>query len=215
MIKKINVFFLVFMLTCFSLQIIVHGLSMAAFTENNYASVNRDETAQFFIFFWNPEDEPSPVRLKATQTSEELVVIIKPDDFMLNSSLVTEFPAEKDRNYVNTEQGLMMTTPVKVLVKVPRAMEPGTYDMVVTATAGNPSEAVSTFLEKNFKFTVNVTSLAFFESLVQTGKDITSGITDAFKGITGMAPAGPATDFTLLIILIIVLAFFVWFIRFR
>ena len=131
MIKKINVFIIVFMLTCFSLQIIVYGMSMAAFTENNHASVKRGETVVFSILFWNPENEPFPVRLKATQVPEELVVIIKPNDFMLNSSLVTEFPAERGRNYINTEQGMMMTTPVKVLVKAPRTMEPGDYDVVM------------------------------------------------------------------------------------
>jgi len=182
------------MLTCFSLQIIVYGLTMAAFTEKNSVTVKRGETAQFFIFFWNPEDEPSPIRLKPSEIPDGLVVIITSDDFMLNPSLVTKFPAEKERNYVNTEQGLMMTTPVRVLVKVPRDIELGSYDVVVTATAGSPSEAVSSLLEKKFKFTVNVTSLTLFESLVQTGKDITSGIKDitsgiinAGKGITGMA----------------------------
>jgi len=175
------------MLTCFFLQIIVYGLTMAAFTEKNSVTVKRGETAQFFIFFWNPEGEPSPIRLKPSEIPEGLVVIITSDDFMLNSSLVTKFPAEKERNYVNTEQGLMMTTPVRVLVKVPRDMELGSYDVVVTATAGSSSEAVSSLLEKKFKFTVNVTSLTFFESLVQTGKDIKSGIIEAGKGITGRA----------------------------
>lgn len=189
MIKKINVFVIAFMLTCFSLQIIAYGISMAAFTENNHALVNRDETAEFFILFWNPENGPFPIRLKATEVPEGLVVIIKPNDFMLNSSLVTEFPAEKGRNYVNTKQGLMMTTPVKVLVKVPKTIEPGSYNVVVTATAGSPSEVVSTLLEKKFKFTVNVTSLTFSENLSKTTEKLTSGLSDVGKKITGMFAA--------------------------
>lgn len=188
---------------------------MAAFTEKDHMSVSRGETTEFLIFFWNPEDEPFPVKLKATQVSEELVVIIQPNDFMLNSSLVTGLPAEKGRIYVNTEQGMMMTTPVRILVKVPRTMEPGSYDVVVTATVGSPSEAVSTFLEKNFKFTVDVTSLTFSESLSKTGEGLISGISDIGKGITGMFAAAAPTDFILLIISLIILAFVIWFIRFR
>ena len=204
MIKKINVFMLVFMLTCFSLQTIAYAISMAAFTENNHQTVKRGETAQFFIFFWNPEDEPSPVRLEATEVPEELIVIITPNDFMLNSSLVTEFPAEKGRNYVNTKQGLMMTTSVKVSVKVPRTAELESYDVVITATAGSLSKQVSTLLEKKFRFTVNATSLTFSENLYQIGKDVTSGIVDTGKRITGMAPVATVNSGVVFLILLVI-----------
>lgn len=214
MIKKINVFIIVFMLTCFSLQMIAHSLSMAAFTENNHLVVKRGETGEFFILFWNPENESFPVRLKTTQIPEGLAVVVNPNDFMLDPSLVTEFPAEKSRNYINTKQGLMMTTPVKVLVKIPRTMELGSYDVEVTATVGNPSETVSTLLEKKFKFTVNVTSLTFFESLTQTAKDLIPEMSDVEKGITGMFTTANM-DLRIVFVILTVMGIFVvvWIIR--
>jgi hypothetical protein len=199
---------------------------MAAFSENNYAKVNRGETAQFFIYFWNPEEESSPVRVKATEVPEGLSVIITPNDFMLNSSLVTEFPAEKGRNYISTNQGLMMTMPVKVLVKVPKSMKLGGYNLVITATSGNPSKMVSSVLEKKFKFTVDVVTPSFFEKTPTIGKTNqpkgNESLSQQPKGneslsqrITGMFAAAQSTDFILIIISIIILAFVIWFIRFR
>ena len=215
MIKKISIFIFVFVLTCFSIQIVVYSISMAAFTENNYMTVKGGETAEFFIFFWNPEYEPFPVRLKATEVPEGMVVIIIPDDFILNSSLVTKFPAESGRRYINTEQGLMMTTSVKVLVKVSRTMELGGHEIVVKATVGTPSEAVSTLLEKNFRFNFNVTSLTFFENLAQTGKEISSGITDALKGVTGMVTAATSNLVVVFSIIIIIGIFVVFWIIYK
>lgn len=217
--KKINILILVFMLTSFSLQISVHGLSMAAFSEKTSEQVERGETAEFFILFWNPEDEPFPVRLRATEVPEGLIVIITPNDFMLNSSLVTEFSVEKGGHYVNTPYGLMKTTPVRVLVKVPKTMELKSYDVVITATVGNPSGGVSALLEKKFKFTVDVVSQGLFETTQpETTTEVTTTkptVGNETQGITGMFVAGRLTDFILLLISIIVLAFVIWFIRFR
>jgi hypothetical protein len=192
---------------------------MAAFSDNNYAKVNRGETTEFIIFFWNPENEPFPVRLRATEVPEGLIVIITPNDFMLNSSLVTEFSVEKGDHYVNTQYGLMKTTPVRVLVKLPKTLELKSYDIVITATVGNPSSGVSALLEKKFKFTVDVVSQGIFETTQpETTTEVTTTrptVGNETQGITGMFVAGRLTDLILLLISIIVLAFVIWFIRFR
>ncbi len=203
------------MLTYFSLQIVAYGISMAALTEKDHVSVIRGETTEFFILFWNPEPEPFPIRLKTTQVPEDFVVIVTPNDFMLNSSLVTGSPVERGRNYVNTKQGLMLTTPVKVLVKVPKTIEPGNYDLIVTATAGNPSEVVSTLLEKKFKFTVNVTSLTFSERLTQLGRQLASELNDIGKGITGMFAAADIDTRVALLASVVIGIFVVSFVVYK
>ena len=217
--KKFSIL-ITLILSCLYLQNFVYGISMAAFSEKNSMQIVRGETAEFFIFFWNPENEPSPVRLRATEVPDDLIIVITPSDFILNYSLVTEFPAEEGMQYINTQYGLMKTTPVKVTVKVPKTVEPGNYDFVVTATAGTPSGEVSAMLEKKFKFTVNVATSTFFETttLLETTTELTTAQPageNTIQRITGMITASPFTDLILLIVSVMTLAFVVWFIRFR
>lgn len=198
------------------IQTFVHGISMSSFVEKDLKQVEKGGTTQFDILFWNPSSNPFRIRLRAIEVPEELIVIIIPNDFMLNSSLVTKFPADKGKHYMNTQYGLMETTPVKVIVKVPKMMELKNYDVFVKATAGNPSRGISTLLEKTFKFTVEVTSPpTLSEGLGETTGRISETIGDISSGITGMTAAGPATNLVLLIISVILLAFVIWFIRFR
>jgi hypothetical protein len=103
-------------------------------------------------------------------------------------------------------------------VKVPKTVELGDYDIVVTATVGNSGIGVAALLEKNFKFTVNVTTPSFFETttILKTTTEVTTQPSEGEgQKITGMLVFGKLTNFILLIISIIVLVFVIWFIRFR
>jgi len=182
---------------------IVQAAGFGSSQKNTYSQVKKGETAEFTILFWNVKDSSIPINLKVRQVPEDMPVIIRPDEFILNSSKVTEFPAESGKDYVNTQYGLMRTTPVRVLVKVPDDTEEGEYEVLIDAVAGESITGISTLLEKTFKFSVNVTSLTFFERLSKVPEKLISGISDIGKGITGMFTT-PADSRIVLIILIII-----------
>ena len=134
----------------------VQAISLGTTTEGTHAEVLRGETAKFTILLWNSENISFPIRFKVFQAPNGLTVIITPKELNLNYSKVTTFPTEEGRHYVQTKQGLMKTTPVDLLVKVPKSFDLGEFDVYVNLVAGEITTGVSTLFEKNLKFTVKI-----------------------------------------------------------
>jgi len=211
---KLNVcinFFVFFVLFSLSLNII-QAINLSTLQKNNYSRVKPGETTEFTILFWNVEDSAFSISLKVTQAPEDMIVIIRPKEFMLNSSEDIE---SSDVEYINTQNGIFKAIPVRILVKAPKEL--GEYNIIISAAAGEPGSGISSLLEKKFKFTVDVVTPSFFETTTTEGITTTQPkVNESIsQRITGMVTAGPLTDFILLIISIIVLAFVIWFIRFR
>jgi hypothetical protein len=135
-------------------------------------------------------------------------VIINPKELTLDYSKVTTFPAERGRHYVDTKQGLMKTTPVDVLVKVPKTFEPGEYDVYVNIVAGEITSGVSTLFEKTLKFTVKV--ISYRPKSTTTTIKIEKEPVTADK-ITGMITRTFFNPYLIFItLLVIVILFVVW-----
>ena len=211
-----NIGFMILLLILLTLPI-VHSINLSTVKKNEYSTVRIGESAQFTILFWNIEESSFPIELSVKQASENLSVIIIPESFVIEPSLVTQFPAERGKEYVDTSQGLMEATPVRVLVKPSNSAGLGEYEVYVKAVVKSPEVGIITpQLEKTFKFTVNVTSpLTFSERLSKTIGGLAETVKDIPSRITGMVPAETATNWILLIISIIIIAFFIWFKRFR
>ncbi len=194
----------------------VHSINLSTLRKNKYSRVRIGESTELTVLFWNSEDLSFPIELNVKQVSKNLSVLITPKLFIIEHSLVTQFPAEAGKEYVDTPQGLMKATPVRIIIKPSNNAGLGEYDVYIKATAGSPGAGVTTLLERTFKLTVNVTSPPTFSEKLS---EITGGVTETTKDITsritGMIPAGSTTDLTLLIISIIILAFILWLIRFR
>jgi hypothetical protein len=194
----------------------VNGISLSTLQKNKYSQVRVGESTEFTVLFWNSEKSSFPVELSVESLSKNLSVFITPNKFTIEPSLVTELPAEAGKEYVDTRQGLMKATPVRIIVKPSDNAVLGEYDIYVKTIVGSPKLGISTLLERTFKFTVNVTSPpTFSEQLSKITGRISETVKDVSNKITGMVTTGPATNLVLLIIVIIVLAFVIWFIRFR
>ena len=180
-----------------------YALGFEASLENPVSSARRGETVEFTILFWNSQDSSIPIQLRAKSVPDGMFVLIFPDYFLLNYSKVTKFPAEKGKIYINTQQGLMKTFPVKVLVKVSKEVELGNYDVYVDAIAGKSSKGISTLLEKNFKLTVNVVS--FKETTTSSIQEEVNVTKSFWRRITGKF----TTPSYLPIFLMIMIAIFV------
>jgi hypothetical protein len=203
--KILNIYFLIILILLF--QSTAQAISLGTTTEGSYSEVLRDETAKFTILLWNSENISYPVKIRATQVPKGLILTIDPKELMLDYSKVTTFPAERGKHYVDTKQGIMKTTPINVLVKVPKNFDPGTYDVYVNIVAGKTTTGVSTFLEKNLKFTLNVityrprttTSIKAGETPIGIEK-ITGAFSGAFSGLYAV----------LIVLLVIAILFVIW-----
>ncbi|MDI6826319.1 MAG: hypothetical protein QMD36_03975 [Candidatus Aenigmarchaeota archaeon] len=192
------------------LQSSVQAISLGTTTEGTFSEVLRGETAKFTILLWNPENTSFPVKFNVVKAPKGLTVITNPKELKLNCSRVNTFPAEGGRHYVQTKQGLMTTTPIDVLVKVPRTFEPGEYDVYVNLVAGEITTGISTLLEKTLKFTVKV--IAYRPELTTTTIKIEEKPIPIEK-ITGLVIktfSNPRTIFIAL--LVIAILFVLWII---
>jgi len=191
-------------------------LAFGTTQKNTRSVVNPMQTAEFTILFWNIKESSFPVKLRSRQVPEGMLVLIEPEEFMLDYSIVTSFPAEKGRDYINTQYGLMLTKPVKVSVKVEETVDYGEYSFLVTATAGEPTSGVSALLEKTFMLSI-IVEVPPLEKIAaewtggeETKFDPQEIIKDLPEGVTGMATAAVANVnvvlYFLLIVIILVIA---------
>lgn len=202
--------FIVFIIFSFLLlQAKSYALGFEASLENPISSVRRGETAEFTILFWNTQNSSIPIQLRAKSVPDGMSVLILPDHFLLNYSKVTKFPAEKGRIYINTQQGLMKTFPVKILVKVSKKVELGKYNVYIDAIAGKPSTGISTLLEKNFRLTVNVVSFKEIttSSIIQERMNVTKSF---WRKITGKFTS--PSYFPIFLMIVIAIFVFSWII---
>jgi len=152
-IKKISIFFIALLLIPFTVQ----ATSLGAIKKNDHAGVKPGETAVFTILFWSDADTVT-LKLNKMKVPENWDVVIRPDNLILNNSK-PENPPYSEAEYFNSPEGAIKTTPVKVYVIVPRSEKPGTYELVVSANAGNADNGISVLQERVFKFMVNVESV--------------------------------------------------------
>lgn len=178
MIKKLTVFSFSFLLILSTVQ----ATSLGTIKKNEYAEARPGETAIFTILFWST-DNTVPVKLTPVKIPENWSVMIRPDDFILNRSK-PESPPYTEAEYFNSPDGAIKTIPVKVYVSVPRSEKLGTYEILVSASAGSVGKEISVLQERVFKFVVDVGSVRGegISRLLDLGKD-------AIDKLTGMASA--------------------------
>jgi len=138
------------------LPTIVQAINLGTVLKTNYAEVRRGETTIFTTLFWNTDDSSVPVKITLKQAPLGWIIIIKPDEFTLDQSKPEHPPYEKDVEYINLQDTIIKTTPVEVLVKVPKSVKEGEYKVIVNVNAGKKTEGISVLTERNLKFTVNV-----------------------------------------------------------
>lgn len=131
---------------------IVQSINLSTIQKNQYSEVRIGESVELIVLFWNSENYSFPIELSIRQASRNLSVVIRPESFVIEPSLITHFPAEKDKEYVDTSQGLMEATPVKIIVKPFSSAAVGEYEVYVKAVAISPEEGIMPRLEKTFKF---------------------------------------------------------------
>jgi len=212
-IKLKKQFFMIVLFTILFLPI-VEPINLSTIQKNQYSQVRIGESTEFIVLFWNTENYTFPIELSVKQAPENFSIIIRPEKFMIEPSLVNSLPAEADKEYVDTPKGLMKAFPVRIIVKPSSSATSGEYDIYVKVEAISTEAGIITpVLEKTFKFTVKVISpLTLSERVSKITGDVINTIKDVPNKITGMVTAESTTSWTLLIIFIIVLALLIWFI---
>jgi uncharacterized membrane protein len=112
------------------------------------------------MLFWNAGDDSYELELSAS-APEDWIVFFNPNNFILNDSTGKELIKLP---YQNVYRKAM---PVDVIVKPPRSVKPGKYNITVKAESVTPQNGLSLSQERMFNFLVEVENPLYMEGSTQ------------------------------------------------
>lgn len=190
---------------------LVYSFNLGTVPKNDYQTIKQGESTQFTILLWNLGESSYQVNVELKTELPGWDILVRPQDFVLEPTPVVEPPYD-DGEYIEIPgKGNVKAETLRVFVKTPDYVEPGKYELVLVAKAGNPEGQVSVFQEREFKLTVEVErNPTIFErtanALRVTGQKVVQQGNNARNTITGMAtniPFNPLITFFVGLILIL------------
>ncbi|MEM5882978.1 MAG: hypothetical protein QXQ77_01920 [Candidatus Aenigmatarchaeota archaeon] len=128
------------------------ALSFWGLQKSSYAEMKNGETKEFILLFWNLENSSCFVTLESFQP-ESFLVIIEPEEFLLNASKIG--PPYEEGEYVKLSVGDVKSFPVKVLIKALDSAR-GENEIRVKARAESLDSGIKIAQEKTFVFKVKI-----------------------------------------------------------
>ena len=135
-----------------------YAISMGSVVKNDFEKITNSESAKFTLLFWNIDKESYRVRLDIRELPNDWIIIIEPNNFILNASVGKEYI---NLPYMNDG---VKATPVEVIVKPITSTRPGKYNIMLSSRTESPSDGISFSQERLFNFIVEVENPTYFES---------------------------------------------------
>jgi hypothetical protein len=135
-----------------------YAISMGSAVKNDFEKITNSESAKFTLLFWNIDKESYRVRLDIREIPNDWIIIIEPNNFILNASVGEEYI---NLPYMNDG---VKATPVEVIVKPITSTKPGKYNITLSSRTESPSDGISFSQERLFNFIVEVENPTYFES---------------------------------------------------
>jgi hypothetical protein len=202
---------IIFVFILFLLIPLVYSFNFGTVPKNDYQTIKQGESTQFTILLWNLGESSYQVNVELKTELLGWDILVRPKDFILQPTPIVKPPYD-DGEYIEIPgKGNVRAETLRVFVKTPDYVEPGRYELVLVAKAGNPEGQVSVFQEREFKLTVEIEkNPTIFErtanALKVTGQKIVQQGNNVRNTITGMAtniPFNPLITFFVGLILIL------------
>ncbi|MEM5872563.1 MAG: hypothetical protein QXD55_01750, partial [Candidatus Aenigmatarchaeota archaeon] len=132
----------------------VYALSMGSVLKNDYVKTSIDKSVKFTALFWNSENESYIVELSVKEAPKDWIILIEPNNFVLNSSFGKE--------YISLSNGYVRATPVDVIVK-PNLAKHRKYNIKIAAKTILPQSGISFSQERLLKLVVEIENPLYFE----------------------------------------------------
>ena len=125
----------------------VYAMNLGTVAKNNFVNIGENQSGRFNLLFWTGDEQVYHVELHLKYAPDDWAITIQPENFNISRSAGEE-AVVIDNNYVGA-------TPVAVYVK-PLLYINGTYNIVLTATAGAPAGGISFLQERVFNLTARI-----------------------------------------------------------
>jgi len=142
-----------------------YAINLGSVTRNSFAEISNGESTKFTMLFWNSESEPYDVRLLVKDSPKDWIVIIDPDEFMLNKSIGEEYI---NLPYSNEN---VKAKAVNIFVKPDNFSKPGKYSVTVKTETNlnqNESNQLSIIPERLFTFEIDLKGLTTSDNIVES-----------------------------------------------
>jgi uncharacterized membrane protein len=146
-----------------------YAINLGSVEKNSFAEIFNGESAKFTILFWNSESESYGVKLLVKDSPKDWVVIINPDEFMLNKSIGEEY-INLPYNNENVKAKV-----VNIFVKPDSSSKPGKYSVTIKAETDlnqNESNEISVIPERLFTFEINLKGFTTTNDRVESREKI-------------------------------------------
>ncbi len=183
---------------------LVYSFNFGTVPKNNYEKIQQGQSTHYTILFWNLGQSSYPVSVEMLTELPGWDIIVRPQNFILKPTSTAK-PPYGDGEYIEIpERGIVEVETLRVFVKTPNYVEPGTYELVLVARAGDLTDQVSVLQEREFKLKLEVEKnpTVFertYESLKLTGKKVVERSKEVKNTATGMVTS---TNFSPLLVFI-------------
>lgn len=160
--------------------------------KSNYQTVERGESTQFTILFWNIGDNKYDVKIQPKNIPEKWKILITPSSFSLEDIKISQPPYEEGEYISIPEKGYVKAKEIRVFIKVSDDTAPGKYDIFFDVLAGDQKEQISVIQGREFKLTIEVVGQEKVVKKVEkalklVGDKINQETIRMKKGITGLS----------------------------
>ncbi len=131
----------------------VHAINLGSVAKNKFAEISNDESVKFKMLFWNVENESYTMKLSVKEAPKDWVIIIDPNEFILNKSIGEEYiklPHIKEN---------IKAKVVNLFVKADSNSKPGKYFVMIEAEIKifkNETTDITIVPRKLFKFEIEL-----------------------------------------------------------
>jgi uncharacterized membrane protein len=150
-----------------------YAINFGSVVRSDYAEATSDESVKFTMLFWNAEDESYITELSVQSAPEGWVVIIDPDEFVLNKTTGEEYI-----KLPYTDE-LIKTKVVSLFVRPAAGSQPGNYSVAIRAETKMSQDGESDITvtpERTLNFVVGVRGFATTEGgNSEKGMEFSSG----------------------------------------
>jgi len=150
-----------------------YAISLGSIVKNDFAEIIDSESAKFKILFWNIETESYTLKLSIKESPEDWIVIIDPDDFVLDRTIGEEYISLP---YMNEN---IRAKVVNLFVKPDSDSKPGNYSVVIEAGSRTYDESggIKIVPERVLKFRIDLKGLV-------VSNDIENGLTPENESVS-------------------------------
>jgi len=131
----------------------VYAINFGSIAKNEFAEISNGKSTKFKMLFWNIENESYTVKLSIKEAPKDWIVIIDPNEFVLNKSIGEEYI-----KLPYMEENIKAKV-VNLFVKSDNNSEPGKYFVIIKAETKilqNEENGITIIPERIFKFEIDL-----------------------------------------------------------